>query len=40
METIGFITIVNSLLLYFPEDCQDHCYFNSQIQYTFENVFL
>lgn len=37
---VSFINIIKNILEFFPEDCQDHCFFNSQIQYIFENMFL
>lgn len=40
MELIGFIKIINTITRHFPEDCEEHCYFNSQIQFIYENVFL
>lgn len=40
MELIGFTKIINTIINHFPDDCQDHCYFNSQIQFIYENVFL
>ena len=37
---MGFLNIIDSVIEYFPADCLDHCYFNYQMQFIIENIFL
>jgi hypothetical protein len=35
MDYISFSKIINIIIMFFPENCLDHCYFNIQIPQLF-----
>lgn len=40
MGLVNFTNIINSIIMYFPEESVDHCFFNSKIQLYYENIFF
>jgi hypothetical protein len=40
LEFVSFFSIIDCILRFFPENCRDHIFYNSNVQYFAENIFL